>query len=385
MSAQDSIAKLAEVLRERYGHLRPARHPAWDPYPLRVLDCALAIDLDEDGVSVHRKAYWTDVVPRVEAFRQAHPEVRTLTDLRNVITSYPTPQDFAQQELEPADPRRGEVVLGLVDHLLREKAWYGQGTDEAAQLAEWALCSTGGDSSFSVVGFERFRSAGFQYLRSLFGAPVLVPGGHHWCYATEVLGTWGFHSAEELVGEAAALASLPLAAVDQAIWMDHACGRSWTQGAEGASSAGMPGPADKGAWVDFFEDVIRLLEQYYETNRLEAAEVARLHERTPHRPAGAEHAFRGDYLAAMNALTPREECRCYSYLAFWYLSAFYDVLLRRSFDVEDDLAVAHKQTVLLIRHFRDSGRYVDEDVMRCLRTLAETSGSRILPRDRMAP
>jgi hypothetical protein len=371
------VARLASDLRERYAGRGLMQRPQRHPYPLRVLDCALAVSLSEDVVEVHGAAYRHSVADRVEAFGRRHPEVRTLTDLRALVARFATPADFARSELGQAEAERGEIVLALLDYLIQEQQTYSDADDEPARLADWAAYSVGDISDFAFGATDHSWDAGFQYLRALFGAPVLVPGAHLNCFVGDVLGERVLWPPEDLLGEAAASASLPLFAVEEAIWADYAEGQMWTAA---TSSSNEPEPG----WLAVLADLSRLLAHYAGAKQLDARAVADVHRRLSNQAAGADHAERGDYLAALNALPRASGNVCFGQLAAAYLRAFYSDLLGHPFDVTDDLAVAHRDTVHLLRHLAAQSRPVSEGLTERLRALAEASGGHIMRRDRLA-
>jgi hypothetical protein len=61
---------------------------AWFEPPLNVLDCVLSLN----------RSYDRFCLPRVEKFRQVHPEITTLASLLELIESYPTPLDFSEKD-----------------------------------------------------------------------------------------------------------------------------------------------------------------------------------------------------------------------------------------------------------------------------------------------
>lgn len=374
-SFDEIVARLASALRERYGARGLAERPRRQPYPLRVLDCALAVSLGADQVYVHGAAYQHRVADRIEAFGQRHPEVRTLGGLRALVARFATPADFARSEF--AEAERGEIVAALLDYLLQEQHTYSEAAGEPARLADWAAYSVGdiSDIAFGVGGHSW--DAGFQYLRALFGAPVMVPGAHLGCFVGEVLGEPVLWPPEDLLGEAAASASLPPFAVEEAIWADYAAGRMWTAA---ASSGDEPEPG----WLAVLADLSRLLVHYADAKQLDARMVADVHRRLPNQAAGADHAERGDYLAALNALLHAPGSVGFGQLAAAYLRAFYSDLLGHPLDVTDDLTVAHRDTVHFLRHLGAQSRPVSARLMQHLHALAEASGGQIMRRDRLA-
>jgi hypothetical protein len=384
---REKVSQLAAALRARCAGVELHGRAVWHPYPLRVIDCALAVDLDADRVTLHGAAYRTDVAARVNAFGEAHPEVQTLTDLRDLVGAYATPSAFARSTLggtrAGTDLHRGAVVRGLVDHLLHEQHVYSEAPDEATRLAMWARCAIGEDAPMCAGDPVLVRAASFRYLRFLFGAPVMVQGAHLRCFVRALLGDRARpFDAEDLLGEAAAEASLPLVAVDDLLRTDRARGHAWTVPSDDTQRTDAVSPSRNPAWRLFFNDALDVLEQYAATRRMDARDVVRLHEHAPCAIDGIEHAVRGDFLAATNALAPYSGGLCFADLAAGYLRAFYNMLLGRPFDVEATLAAAHQQTVRLLRHLRDGEPPAEDALMRCLHALVDCSGAQIPSRDR---
>ena len=361
----EMASELAALLQARcQGQTLEAR-PAWHPYPLRVIDCALAVHLNTDRVTLHGSAYRDGVAAHVAHVQAAHPAVRTLTDLRDLMASQPPAGPRARGVLAGVPPQRIAVVRRLTDHLLREQQVYSDAPDEATRLNAWAQFAIGDEAPLYKGDPVIFRSASFRYLRFLFGAPVLVGGPHLRCLVRNVFGEQARSiDATALVGEAAAMASLPLLDVDRILREDRAQGRGWR---------------------GFVEALCDLLTEYADTRQLPADRVARLHADAPCRLDGAAHAERGDAQAALAALPAHQEDLCFCLLAVRYLRALYCARLGFAFDEENEFAAAHQHTVRLIRHLRDTEPSASESLRHVLRALADASGRHIQRRYRRQP
>lgn len=207
--------RLADVLAARYGHVKPIEGYGWQPHVLNVISCVLSLF----------RRYDPFVVPRVEAFLTAHPEVLTLDELRTLIASYSTPADFSRIELRYDDGRRADTLLGVADYLLDVQSEH-EGMTERQRLESWAHWARPGD--YLSVGVKGFGLAGFQYLRMLYGAQTTKPDVHIIRFVSDELGRPVVDDVQALylMERAAPLAQLPLREVDGLIWEERARGLS---------------------------------------------------------------------------------------------------------------------------------------------------------------
>lgn len=176
------------------------------PVPVRVIDCVLSLNRPYDSV----------VLPRVTRFRERHPGARTLDDLANLAAGYPTPAKFLHDELDMKDPKRAEVLLGVVNYLRAAQARFAGATEED-RLRAWALDARPGDHLSTGVG--GFALAGFQYLRLLLGAETAKPDVHIIRYVARALGRKVTDVEALLVLEkAAALNGVSARRYDRSMW-----------------------------------------------------------------------------------------------------------------------------------------------------------------------
>jgi hypothetical protein len=55
---------------------------------------------------------------RVEAFRLRRESITSLPDLVGLIEEYPSPLDFATEELNHRDQNKAQTILGVTKHLI---------------------------------------------------------------------------------------------------------------------------------------------------------------------------------------------------------------------------------------------------------------------------
>lgn len=204
------VERVAEILLERYGHVRVNATYIWPHASLCVIDCVL---------SLNRK-YNAFVKPRVEDFSSRHPEIGSLTELRNFVARYKSPHMFCVSELEYNDRRRADTLVGVVDYLLDAQIDH-PGATEDEKLRHWAIWCRPGD--YLTVGVSGFGLAGFQYLRMLFGAQTAKPDVHIVRFVSEIIGKQLTPvQAINILERAAKLTRLPLREVDAEIWKERA-------------------------------------------------------------------------------------------------------------------------------------------------------------------
>ncbi len=206
----DDVQRLADELKKRYSHVASVKDvPTWEYPALRVLDCVLSLN----------RRYDSFVVPRVEGFSKAHPEVRELHHLIKAMKRCSSPLEFFKIELDYDDEKRANTLRGVVEYLITQQALY-QGSTELERLANWASCVTPKDGqSVPVYGFGL---AGFQYLRMLFGVQTTKPDRHIKQFVTGVISRRvSDMTALLLMEKAARYAQLPLRQVDATIWRER--------------------------------------------------------------------------------------------------------------------------------------------------------------------
>ena len=207
------IDKLAQVLKERYGHVAAPESRGW-PYPsLNVLNCVLSLNRHYDAFAL----------PRVEAFAERHPSVVELAQLRDLIDSYESPVRFSIQELDYDYCEWAQMLRRVVEYLISVQHEY-EGSSEYERLQRWATSVTPKDAD--SVGVKGFGLSGFQHLRVLFGAQTTKPDRHIRRFVSEVVGRRvSDRAAVDLLEQAAQHAGLPVQGVDKAIWEERARGK----------------------------------------------------------------------------------------------------------------------------------------------------------------
>lgn len=204
------VEKIADVMRERYGHVRPASEYVWPYASQRTIDCVLSLNRKYNGF----------VKPRVEAFTEKHPNVRSLSQLKELVARRDSPHAFFVAELNYDDRRRADTLVGVMEYLL-DAQFEHPGANEDVKLYHWATWSRPGD--YLTVGVRGFGLAGFQYLRMLFGAQTVKPDVHIVRFVCETLGkTVTDVQALNVMERAAKLTGLPLREVDGEIWKERA-------------------------------------------------------------------------------------------------------------------------------------------------------------------
>jgi hypothetical protein len=190
----------------------------WDrPPAAKVIDCVLSLNRHYDRV----------VLPRVDRFCVARPELRSIQDLSRLMDTYESPIEFTRHELSYNDVRRSLTLAGVVRHLLEVLPDF-PGASEEERLEKWASWTRPGD--YLAVGVPGFGIAGFQYLRMLFGAQTTKPDVHIIGFVSEAVGRKVTNiQALYLLERAARQANLPLRQLDIAIWESRA--RGGTRGA----------------------------------------------------------------------------------------------------------------------------------------------------------
>lgn len=167
---------LAERLKVDFPDPRPLQDPVWRASPAaKVIDCVLSL----------RKPYKAVVVPRVQSFVAAHPDITSLGSLLELIRGYPSPLEFHKAVLSMDSPGKAAAIVGVLEYLLDSIQRF-EGDDEAARLHAWAAWCRPGD--YLTLDVNGFKLAGFQYLRMLFGAETTKPDVHILKYAEQALG-----------------------------------------------------------------------------------------------------------------------------------------------------------------------------------------------------
>jgi hypothetical protein len=168
--------RLAERIVVDFPESRGLADPVWcASASTKVIDCVLSL----------RKPYKLVVEPRVQAFAQKHPGVRTCDDLLTLIGRFDSPEAFHTSVLDMNSPGKAAALVGVLEYLIDIQQRF-DGGDEDARLSAWARWARPGD--YLTLDVAGFKLAGFQYLRMLFGAETTKPDVHILRYAEDVLG-----------------------------------------------------------------------------------------------------------------------------------------------------------------------------------------------------
>jgi hypothetical protein len=207
LATMTDVELLTNALRSRFPTPPPKTGEGWDGnLALNVLDCVLSLNRNYDRV----------VLPRVEGFARKHPDVSTVTELQQIMSSYATPADFVTVELSYKDAARAKTLEGVVSYLLDIQRDFA-GSTEKDRLRAWAEWARPGD--FSFTGVRGFGLAGFQYIRLLLGANTVKPDKWICKFVADSIGR-NVTPVEALflLERAAKRANLRIRDIDSAIW-----------------------------------------------------------------------------------------------------------------------------------------------------------------------
>lgn len=210
MTDNTDIKLLSEVLSKGVGKVELTPSWGWPGNPaLCVLDCVLSLNRNYDSF----------LLPRLRNFKEAHPEMVSLSDLQELISSYSAQGlgAFLEVELDYKYPDVEQRVVGVLTYL----QGVANPEDEWSSLHEWAIESK--PSDYLNLHIKGFGIAGFQYLRMLFGAQTVKPDVHILRFVSEVLNrnvteiesVW-------LLEQAAQKAGMPIREADNEIWKQAA-------------------------------------------------------------------------------------------------------------------------------------------------------------------
>ncbi len=203
----DGEGNPVEVLANKLRKLpkpRTDKDYSWKEPALNVLECVL---------SLHRN-YNRVVEPRLNGFAERNPEVKSLKDLKGIISRLGK-TEFLRQELDYDDQARAKTLLGVVKWLSKVQGSF-EGATENKRLHSWAVQSKPAD--FERVHVKGFGLAGFQYLRMLFGAQTVKPDVHIRRFVCTAIGKVTDEQVVRYLELAAKKVNLPIRDVDAKIW-----------------------------------------------------------------------------------------------------------------------------------------------------------------------
>ncbi len=207
--AEADITAVAKKLEQIAPFCRPIDPDLRSP-AIKVIDCVLSLRTSYDRV----------VVPRLKNFRVKHPDTQQVTDLANLMASYPTPYKFIQQELNYNSERKAKMLQQVVKYLC-QIAQKTPSIPEEENLKEWAMQAN--PQECYTLNIKYFAMAGFQYLRILFGADTTKPDVHIIRFVYKTLNRNVSDIESLLLLEAASKRlGLSVRAVDSYIWKEGA-------------------------------------------------------------------------------------------------------------------------------------------------------------------
>ena len=221
--AEADVAAVATRLRQLSPNIPGfgSVDPAWArPPAVLVIDCVLSLNRNYD----------TFLVPRLKTFMNNHPNTQRLTDLAELMMSYPTPHAFVQQELNYKHESRAKTLQAVVEFVCQIVEGTQTIEEEKEILKQWAVLAE--PSDYQTLNIKGFGIAGFQYLRMLFGADTTKPDVHIIGFLFELLNRRvSAIEALRLLEAASESVGLSVRDVDTYIWQIRARGEQNVAGA----------------------------------------------------------------------------------------------------------------------------------------------------------
>lgn len=211
--ARQQIIRLTEELTRLAPSIRKSSDRAWARSPaVKVVDCVLSLNRNYDAF----------VVPRLDSLEQAHPSLRSVSDLVSEIRRSGTPHDFVVSALRYNHRERAETLAGVANWLAANVTGEGDEPAQSARLNRWAVAAS--PSDYRIMRVKGFALAGFQYLRMLFGANTTKPDIHICRFVEGILGLHRIRPEDvlELLESAAAQSGVSLRDLDTTIWEQSA-------------------------------------------------------------------------------------------------------------------------------------------------------------------
>ena len=190
------------------------------PPAIKVIDCVLSL----------RTSYDNFVVPRLETFKSAHPDIKQVAELAKFMAGYPTPHAFMVNEFKYNSERKAKMLQEVVKFIcqITQKT---PNISEEEVLKKWAIESK--PQECYTLSIKYFKLAGFQYLRMLFGADTAKPDVHIIRFLSDTLNRRTSAIESLLLLEAASpRVEFSVRAVDSFIWKRGARGRQDTSGVD---------------------------------------------------------------------------------------------------------------------------------------------------------
>ena len=184
-----------------------------------VLDQSPAVKVINSVLSLGMN-YRTVVKPKLDAFQENNPDVIQVSDLANLIASYPTPIDFLIQKFnykrKPKNIMKANAINSVVEHLCGIINASPSVPEEDA-IRQWALQAK--PEGYRVWNIKGFKLAGFQWLRMLFGADTVKPDRHIVNFLSHTLNEKVSPlESVELIEETSAHSEFSARDIDRIIW-----------------------------------------------------------------------------------------------------------------------------------------------------------------------
>ena len=185
--------------------------PGWsNPPAVKIIDCVLSLNRNYDNF----------VWPRLEIFKNSHPDTQRGVELANLMDSYPTPHAFVKQELNYNHEDRARILRSVVRYVCTVVEKASMVSEEEA-LKQWAIQVKPQD--YQTLNIKGFGLAGFQYLRMLFGAQTTKPDVYIIRFISDTLNRKVSDiESLHLLEAASERTSLSVRAVDNFIWKSGA-------------------------------------------------------------------------------------------------------------------------------------------------------------------
>lgn len=207
LALQNTNQQLVTTLRRRARAIATSKSSIDHRSPaIRVIDCVLSLNRDYDAF----------VTPRLKAFAEKHPNVRSVRQLQSEISKYRSPADFVRKTLNYDHAGRANTLSAVVDWL-SQIAVKHLAPKQLSNVKGWARRANSND--YKTLAINGFGLAGFQYLRILFGADTIKSDRYICKFVETYVGNRVSPELALIVVEAAALeAGVSRRKADHYIW-----------------------------------------------------------------------------------------------------------------------------------------------------------------------
>jgi len=201
------------ALRELAPSIQPSADRAWNrEAAVRVIDCVLSLNRWHDAL----------VIATLDRFEREHPDIRTVTDLQDLMAQYRSPGAFVTEVLNYRPGYAG--MLSAVVRWLAGVSGRGSYAEQLSNLQRWAKARPADHQRLLIT---RFGLTGFQYLRMLFGANTTKPDRDIRRFVTTCIGREVSKiEVLQLLEDAALEGGISLRDLETAIWKDSVRGNS---------------------------------------------------------------------------------------------------------------------------------------------------------------